>query len=160
MQLYAVLCMAIVLGAAIIAVIYLSKPPSFSEFRTAFVSANSVAIFAMYNGTLLGVGGSSTVSCATALIERLRRPSSSINFFVINQTSCTFATYGLGSNNSSTSNATTTTGIGRCINMSKGMPVLYINYSTQNETVIGRGTLYVSGDLMFLRECGIAAQLT
>jgi hypothetical protein len=164
-QLYAVVAIAVVIAAAIIAIIYVSQPPSFSEFKSSFVSASQVAIFAMYNGTHLGIGGSSAASCATAVIEQLHRAPSTINFFEVNQTSCTFATSGLGANSTSSSNSvsanyTTTTGIGRCINMSRGMPTLYINYSTENETVIGRGTLYVSGNLLFLRECGIAVQLT
>jgi hypothetical protein len=156
-RIYAVIAIALVMAAAIIAIVYLSQPPSFASFRSAFNSASQVAIFAMYNGTDLGMGGSSSVSCATAVIEELHRKPGTINFFVVNQTSCTFATTGLGSN---ATNATTTTGIGRCVNMSEGMPTLYINYSRVNETVVGRSTLYISGNLLFLRECGIAVELT
>ncbi len=162
-QIYAAVAIVLVIAAAIITIIYMSQPPNFSEFKTAFTSASQVAIFARYNGTLLGVGGSSAVSCATAVIEQLHRVPSTINFFVVNQTSCTFATRGLGANNTASSNTvniTTTTSMDRCVNMSKGMPTLYINYSTENETIVGRGTLYISGDLLFLRECGIAVQLT
>jgi hypothetical protein len=154
-RLYAVVAVILVIAAAIIAIMYMSQPPSFSSFRSAFNSASKIAIFAVYNGTNLGMGGSSAVSCATAVIEELHRTPSTINFFVVNQTSCTFAASGLGANNT-----TITTGIGRCVNMSKGMPTLYINYSRMNETVVGHGTLYISGNLLFLRECGIAVELS
>ncbi len=161
-QLYAVVGIVIVIAAAMIAIMYMSQPPNFTDFKNAFTSASQIAIFVGYNGTHLGIGGSSAVSCATAVIEQLRRAPNTINFFVVNQTSCTFATRGLGANTTSSNsvNVTTTTGIGRCLNMSKGMPTLYINYSTENETIVGRGTMYVSGNLLFLRECGISVQLT
>lgn len=154
-QIYAVVAVALVIVTAIITIIYLSQPPSFTSFKSAFKAASQIAIFAMYNGTHLGIGGSSAASCAIAVIEQLHRTPNTISFFEANQTSCTFATGGLGG-----SNNTTTVSIGRCINMSKSMPTLYINYSTLNETVVGRGTLYVSGNLLFLRECGIAQELT
>jgi hypothetical protein len=155
MWICAIILVALAIAAAMVAVMYVSRPPSFSAFKSSFGSASQIAIFSMYNGTELGIGGSSAASCATAVIERLRRAPSTINFFEANQTNCTFASSGLGN-----TNAITTAGLGRCLNMTKGMPTLYIGYSTLNETVVGTGTLRVSGNLLFLRECGIAEELT
>ena len=127
----------------------------FSAFKANFYSAPRVAIYATaYNGTVL----SGTVGCATAIIENIvanaqaHRNSSTIDFFIINQTACTYVA-GLGM-----SNGTETT-VGSCLNMSGMEPTIYINYSLTNRTVVTPNYLYTSGDRLFLSECGIATEL-
>lgn len=152
LRLYAVTAIVLVIAAAIVSVLYLLQPPSFAAFKNAFTSAGQVAIFTQYNGTYLGSAGIATVGCATQIMQRLHGVS--INFFQINKTSCVYARIP-----SNTSNYTTA-GIGKCLNLSKGMPAIFINYSIANVTTVTPSALYVSGNLMFLRQCGIAPLLS
>ncbi len=128
---------------------------SFSTFRSNFYYAPRVAIYATaYNGTVM----SGTVGCATAIIENIvastqaHRNSSTIDFFIINQTKCTYVS-GLGK-----SNGTETT-LAACLNMGGAEPTIYINYSLTNVTTIKPDYLYTSGDRLFLSECGVATEL-
>jgi hypothetical protein len=128
---------------------------SFAVFKSNFDSAPRVAIYATsYNGTVM----SSTVGCATAIIENIvanaqaHRNSSTIDFFIVNQTRCLYVA-GLGNSNG------TETSLGSCLNMSGSEPTIYINYSRANMTTIKPRYLYTSGDSLFLNECGIATEL-
>jgi hypothetical protein len=159
------LAAAIIAFVAIVAVSYLvvsgiysnSNPQnSFSTFRSNFYSAPRVAIYATaYNGTVM----SGTVGCATAIIENIvastqaHRNSSTIDFFIINQTKCTYVS-GLGKSNG------TETSLAACLNMSGSEPTIYINYSsTDMNPVIKPDYLYISGNSTFLNECGVATEL-
>ena len=127
----------------------------FSTFKANFDSAPRIAIYATaYNGTVM----SSTIGCATEIIENIvanaqfHRNSSTIDFFIINQTRCTYVS-GLGASNG------TETSLGSCLNMSGSEPTIYINYSRVNVTTIRSRYLYTSGDRLFLSECGLATEL-
>ena len=160
----AYLVAAIVVFIAVVAVSYLlvskfytgtNPSSSFSAFKSNFDSAPRVAIYATtYNGTVM----SGTVGCATAIIENIvaskqaHRNSSTIDFFMVNQTDCTYVS-GLGTGNG------TETSISSCLNMSSPEPTIYINYSLVNTTSIKPRYLYTSGDRLFLSECGIATEL-
>ena len=131
---------------------------SFDTFKSNFNSAKRVDIVvAAYNGTIL----SSTVGCATAVIEQIvgsktnHRNSTTIDLNIVNQTSC-IRKEGLGLN---TSNYTIVA-LQDCLNMTKTEPTIYINYSLANTTVIKPNYLYVSGDQLFLRECGISSEIS
>ncbi len=150
-RLYAVAAAVLAIAAAIVAVIYLSLPTSFATFRNAFISAPQVAIFARYNGTVLGAGGSSAVGCALQIIERLHGVT--VNFFQANQTSCTYAKIPGNVSNY------TVVGLDACLDLSRGMPAVFLNYSSRDVTTVTPTRLYVSGDLVFLRQCGIAPLL-
>ncbi|MDE1871052.1 MAG: hypothetical protein KGI06_02315 [Candidatus Micrarchaeota archaeon] len=132
---------------------------SFTVFKNNFNSAPRVNIFvAAYNGTVL----SSTVGCATAIIEQIvasrsnHRNASTIDLNIINQTSC-IRTTGLGTKNVSNY---TTTSLQNCLNTSSTEPSIYINYSATNTTIIRPEYLYMSGDSMFLSECGLASEIS
>ncbi|MGI0100516.1 MAG: hypothetical protein ACREBH_02245 [Candidatus Micrarchaeaceae archaeon] len=132
---------------------------SFIAFKHNFDTAPRVDIFvAAYNGTVL----SSTIGCATAVIEEVvgsktnHRNASTIDLNIVNQTSC-IRTRGLGGN--VTANYTVES-LQNCLNTSSHEPTLYINYSTKNKTVISPEYMYVSGSVIFLRECGIASQIS
>jgi len=111
-----------------------------------------------YNGTV----ESGTVGCATAIIEQIianrtyHRNSSTIDFNIIaNQTSC-IRTVGPGGKTSNTF----VTSLQYCLNTTSTEPTIYINYSATNITIIRPDYLYMSGDLLFLRECGVAEQIS
>ena len=89
---------------------------SFSTFRSNFYYAPRVAIYATaYNGTVM----SGTVGCATAIIENIvastqaHRNSSTIDFFIINQTKCTYVS-GLGKSNGTETTLARVPQHGRC----------------------------------------------
>jgi hypothetical protein len=131
---------------------------SFLMFQKNYDSASRVDIFVTsYNGTIL----SSTIGCATAVIEQLvankqeHRNASTIDLNIINRTSC-IRSKGLGT---ATANYTVTS-LQNCLNTSSAEPSIYINYSTTNQTIIKPDYLYISGDAVFLQECGLASEFS
>jgi len=135
-----------------------SSAQPFYTFENSFHSAPSVAIYVTaYNSTALD----STMGCATQLIESMvsssgyHRNSSSINFFVLNQSACFSSASALGTASNSTQKP-----ISECMNVSKSMPSIFINYSTVNKTIINAKSIYIIGDTIFLKECGIAPALS
>ena len=139
--------------------LYSNPPTSFANFRNRFNSAPRVAIFTTgYNGTQV----SSTVGCASAVIEEIvgsatsHRNASSIDFFAINQTACVYENGIGGLVKNYTYNS-----IANCINTSRGEPSIFINYSDSgNSTVIKPSALYITGDQKFLAMCGIASEIS
>jgi hypothetical protein len=159
----AIILIIVIIGVAIFAGAILNNKQApngnFNVFKQNFDSAPRVNIFvAAYNGTVL----SSTIGCGTAVIEEIvgsrteHRNSSTIDLNIVNQTSC-IRSKGLGEE---TTNVTITTSLQNCLNTTNSEPTLYINYSMTNKTIITPDYLYVSGDATFLRECGVAAQIT
>ena len=128
---------------------------SFGTFKANFNTAPRVAIFATaYNGSIL----SSTVGCATAVIVQIvssqanHRNPSTIDYYVINQTSCVYSAAGLGQ---PTSNYTTAS-VQSCLNVTRTEPTIFINYTATNSTIIRPDYLYTSGNAAYLAQCGIA----
>ncbi|MGC8648586.1 MAG: hypothetical protein ACP5SJ_03820 [Candidatus Micrarchaeia archaeon] len=161
------IALIITIIAAIIAlsvVVYLKISSSgtahLNSFRSSFDSAPRVNIYVdAQNGTALA----STVDCATALIEKIietpqtHRSPSTIGYYVMNSTSCVYSSNGLGV---TIKNYTYTTAQ-NCLNFSKGVPSIFLNYSAaENSTYISGDNLYVVGDAQFMQECGIAYSLT
>jgi hypothetical protein len=132
---------------------------SIAVFEGNFDSAARVSVLVTaYNGTTLAAA----TGCATGLIEQLtathgsaHKNASMISFYVINSTKCVYAPQ-LGSSSSTYSNSTP----GKCINMSRSTPSIFINYSDTNRTVITPDALYVSGTTGFLSQCGVASEIT
>ncbi len=158
----AIIIIVVIIGVALFAGSLLSTKPnsssSFETFKENYDSAARVNIFvAAYNGTVL----SSTIGCATAIIEQTvgsktdHRNASTIDLNIINQTSCIRST-GLGVIGANYINTT----LQNCLNTSSTEPSIYINYSLQNTTLIRPDYLYVSGDALFLSECGLAPELS
>lgn len=132
-----------------------ATPGGFSVFKSNFNSAQRVAVYVTdYNSTAF----SSVATCAnkliTSVISGTRRNSSSIDYFIVNSTSCTYVR-GLGT---SAGNGTTAS-IPDCLSLSGSEPTIYLNYSSTNRTVIKPYYLYTSGDSLFLSECGIATEM-
>lgn len=133
-----------------------TQPSSIGQFQHALMAANTIGI---YVGDFNQSGYPPADGCANNLIEVMvasvqhHRVPGSINFFVINQTSCLYS-HGLGSTiNTTTMNAT------QCMGFSATEPSIFVNYSTVNSTMVKGNVLYVSGDLKFLSECGVASEL-
>ena len=148
----------VIIAGAVVYGLNSTKQTDFTTFRGNFNSAGRVAIYATgYNGTAL----SSTIGCATAVIESVigspiyHRNASSIDLFVINQTKCVFEN-GIGG----TVGNYIFNSIGNCLNTSMHEPSIFINYSSVNSTVIKPIALYVSGNEQFLSLCGVAAEIS
>ena len=163
----AIAVIVVLIGVAIFTSVLLnpgnnkSMNGSFLQFRHNFDTAPRVNLFVTaYNGTVL----SSTEACATSVIEQVvsnrtyHRNSSTIDFnLVVNSTSC-IRVAGLPGGASKPNY--TTTSLQNCLNTTKAEPTLYINYSITNRTEISPEYMYVSGDALFLSECGIASQIS
>jgi hypothetical protein len=149
----------LIIAGALVYGLSSNSPTSFSTFKAGYNSASRVAIYASAGSNNTGIG--STVGCATALIEGLigspssHRNASTIDFFIMNQTSCVYE-HGIGG---AVGNYTYNSP-GNCINTSKSEPSIFINYSVVNSTVIKPTVLYISGDAQFLSLCGVASEIT
>ena len=150
-----------IVGTALLLVSYNplgNKQTSFSTFMNNFLTSNGVAI---YVSSANESAYPSAIACATALIETIEanaathKSVSAIGFYVMNQTSCTYKSGGLGSTITNYTNTTPSV----CLALSTGLPRIFINYSATNSTVIKPHDLYVSGTSSFLNECGIASEI-
>jgi len=161
--LVAIVIIVAIIGAAIFAGSFIGQNQggNFDAFKSNFNSAPRVAItVTAYNGTVL----SGTVGCATAIIlqmassQSMHRNTSTIDFSIINQSSCLEAR-GLPGNGPNPNY--TTTSVQNCINLTMSEPAIYINYSANtNTTIIKPKLLYISGTSTFLRRCGVAAEIS
>ena len=161
--LVAIVIIIAIIGAAIFAGMSITQNQggSFETFKSNFNSAPRVAItVTAYNGTVL----SGTVGCATAVIlqiassQNTHRNTSTIDFSIINQSSCLEAKGLLG--NGPHPNYTTTS-VQNCVNLTMSEPAIYINYSaTGNTTMIKPRLLYIAGTSTFLSQCGVASEIS
>ncbi len=134
------------------------RPASFSTFQGNFNSAPRVAILVTANnGTQLAA----TVGCATALIQQIvasrtsHRNASTIDYYVMNATSCVFSPTGIGGSLQNYSYTTPKA----CVNVTTREPSIFINYTTTNETIINARSLVVEGDYRFLSQCAVASEI-
>lgn len=148
-----------VLAIVIVALAYVwasSSQPTFQNFRSSFDSAKNVSIYVQYSNATFFV---SAEGCATNLIEKVtsnqtyRKLPSQINFFVINDTGCTYA-LGLAQVTNNFSTAT----MQQCLDMADDIPTIYL-YPGQNGTAITKTSLKVTGTPSYVEQCGIASEL-
>jgi hypothetical protein len=133
-----------------------ATPGGFASFKSSFNAAQRVAIYvADYNSTVFSNTGTCADKLITSMITYTHRNSSTIDYFIVNGTSCTYVR-GLGAK---ASNGTIAS-IGDCKSLSGSEPTIYLNYSSKNETIIKPDYLYTSGDGLFLSECGIATEIS
>jgi hypothetical protein len=133
-----------------------AAPGGFSAFKSNFDAAQRIAIYVPdYNNTVFSITGTCADKLITSIVTYARRNSSSIDYFIVNRTSCTYVR-GLGTK---ASNGTTTS-IAGCQSLSGSEPTIYLNYSLKNTTVIKPDYLYTSGDSLFMSECGIATEIS
>lgn len=157
----AIIIIFIIIAAAIVTNLLLnqkSQPStSFDIFKKNYDAAPTVNIFVGdYNTSAFSI----TIGCATSLIEQIvasqsyHRNASTIDLNIVNQTSC-IRTNGLGVTGGNYINTT----LQNCLNTSSTEPSIYINYSSVNTTIIRPEYLYFAGNLLFLRECGVAPEM-
>ncbi len=126
----------------------------FSTFKSNFLSAQRVAVLAQYGNS---AGSGSVLQCATQVVQIIAhsRNASSIDFYVLNGTSCTYPVGGLGHTVTLSTNSTQ-----NCINMTRSEPSLFLNYSATNSTLITTSRLYISGNEAYMSSCPIAVDLS
>jgi hypothetical protein len=134
-----------------------STGTSITTFENNFNSAPTIAIVvSAKNNTELGP----PISCATNLIEEItsahgsaHRSASSIVQYYMNASICSYSQIGVSENATAATPA-------QCLSMSSAYPRIVINYSDTNSTTITPDALYVSGNLQFLSECGVASEIS
>ncbi len=126
----------------------------FSTFSSNFNAAPRIAIAVTFSNMTQYV---EEESCFTKMINTIAhtRNASTIDFFLLNQTNCTYSSTGLGKPVS-----IAVVSASRCISVAKSEPSLFLNYSSQNSTVITPYHLYISGNGAYMASCPIDAELT
>ena len=152
----------IVLAAVILYLVYflianyVSTP--FSTFKSNYIGSTMVATVLTYgNATQL----SYEIPCSEDIIQAVSYArkaakgfnSSSIGFFILNSSACSYQV-GLGypiSVKNSTARA--------CLSAIKNEPAIYLNYSATNSTIITPYKLYIYGNSNYMKTCSITADL-
>ena len=152
---YAAIIIALLVVAAII--IYLTSMQSnvsvpFSTFKQNFNNAQRVSIVSTYGTEGQFVNESQCFSSIIQIVSHTRLPST-IDFYLINQTSCTYSKTGLGNQvNPITTNASFCRG--RAFNETG----IFINYTgAGNYTYIEPQHMYIYGNSSYMKACPIAA---
>ena len=153
-MLYAAAVIGILVVIAII--LYSSSTQSnanvpFSTFKQNFNNANRVSIAATYLTEGQFINESQCFSSIIQIVSHTRLPST-IDFYLINQTSCTYSSTGLG-------NQVTpiTTNASYCIGKALNETSIFLNYSLGNTTIIQPQHMYIYGDSSYMKACPIAA---
>jgi hypothetical protein len=125
---------------------------NFNTFKANFDSATRVAIAITYQNTsnlpLL-------IPCTDMLVQVIAhsRNASTIDFFILNKTSCAYSPTGLGhAINISTKSASS------CLSVADSEPSVFLNASQSNSTVILPYHFYQNADPSYLSKCAIAAE--
>ncbi len=134
------------------------RQSSIAAFKSSYLSANAIAIYAVYDNAN---DSGSIFACASALITEAYSRSvkaSAINFLIVTNNSCMYKQYIKGSSSSLTANYSTIS-IPECMSFSKIMPSIFVAYNSTNSTIVNGNILKVEGNSAFLAECGIAYSL-
>ncbi|MDE1874248.1 MAG: hypothetical protein KGI04_03990 [Candidatus Micrarchaeota archaeon] len=139
---------------AFFAVVLPSLSVPFSTFKGNFQAAQRVAVVASYYSQ---DQAGSVLQCATQAVQVAAhyRNATTIDFFVLNGTGCTYPIGGLGHTVSLATNTTA-----NCLNMTRSEPTLILNYSAVNRTSITPYRLYIGGDAAYMAQCPIAVDLS
>ncbi len=125
---------------------------SFPVFKQNLNAAARIAVTVTYYNETQYVD---EVPCYTSLIEVLSgtREASTIDLFIVNQTSCTYSPTGLGHTiNPVTKNASS------CLATAASEPGIYLNFSSINSTTISPSHLYQQADASYLAACPLATE--
>lgn len=145
----------IVIAFAIFYLVFLpSLHVSFATFKGNFASAPRVAIVSTYaNASAFGAES----NCANKIVYVVanHRNASTIDYYLINQTTCTYPIGGLGHTLSIATNTTA-----NCMAMIGSEPALFLNFSATNSTLIQPYRLYVGGNMAYFNQCPIAVDLS
>jgi hypothetical protein len=152
-----VAAVAIVVIIAVIALIYfaLRSPISvpFQTFKAGFDSARRVAVFVTYaNQTQYATES----PCFADLVQSIASSRNvSIDFYLMNQTNCTFSQNGLGH----LLNGTKTRAASYCTALEGAEPSVILNYAPVNLTVVRASEILVYGNAAYMASCPIAIDM-
>ena len=146
----------VILALFIIYVLFFALPSisgvSFATFKSNLDSASRIAVTVTYtNSSQL----SAETPCYIRLLEVLSgtRGASSIDFYIVNQTKCTYSPTGLGHVITPTvQNAST------CLATADSEPGIFLNYSNSNTTLITPYRLHISANASYYNSCPIATE--
>lgn len=126
----------------------------FSTFKSNFLGAQRVAIVVTSSNQSQFVVES---GCATQTVQVVAhaRNATTIDFYLLNGTTCTYPSGGLGHTLSVLTNTTS-----NCLNKTKSEQSLFLNYSAANYTRITTQRLYVYGNAQYWTHCPIAVDLS
>ena len=147
----------IILVVAIAAVLFVLVPNvsgvSFQAFKLNFNAAPRVALAVTFHNQ---TQYEDTVPCYTTMLEIIGRTrnASSIDFYLLNSTTCTYLSQGLGS----ARGAVKTSNASSCLSTAYSEPSIFLNYSSNNYTRITPDHIYISADSAYLASCPIAAE--
>ncbi|MGC8776830.1 MAG: hypothetical protein ACP5P2_02715 [Candidatus Micrarchaeia archaeon] len=151
-----VLVFGIILAILILAYLLFSNflITPFSTFLSNFKSAPRIAVVVSFQNESQYI---SEYPCFTKLVGSIAytRNATTIDFFILNATNCTYPVYGLGR---PTQVGTTTRA--KCLSIARSEPSIFLNYSSVNRTIITPYHLYVYGNAAYMLACPIAAEFT
>lgn len=154
-RIYIVSAIAIIIvAAAVLLLLPKASGVSFSSFKQNFESANRVALVVYYQNA--STYSAETV-CATDLVEIIasHRNASTIDFYTIDNSSCTYLPGGLGKpGNINTTSAST------CLATAASVPSIYLNYSASNYTSIQPYSFKVYGNSKYMDSCPVAVEFS
>jgi hypothetical protein len=145
----AIVIIAIAIGSAL----YFMESSSFQSFKSTMDSSHRIAITAEYTNQ---TSYDAVSLCFTSIIQVLSstRNPSTIDFFLVNNDSCTYSPTGLGHQiNPVTENAST------CLSAANSEPGIFLSYGS-NSTRITPTHMYISGDSSYYAKCPIAVDLS
>ena len=156
---------AIIVGviaiAIILAVVFLVAMPGtaspqakFSTFKSNFNSAPKVSIVVYYHNA--STYGQETV-CSTYLIEVLasHRAPGSINYYTIDNNTCTYIPNGIGHAANVITNSSSF-----CLGQAALQPSLSMSYGSANSTLIAANHLNITGNMAYYKACPIAVDIS
>jgi len=125
----------------------------FSTFASNFHAAPRVALVVFFSNESEYI---SEYSCFTKMIESMAytRNATTIDFFIINGTTCTYPSTGLGK-----PIQIATTNASKCLSVAKAEPSIFMNYSITNRTIITPYHLYIYGNNAYMSACPIASDI-
>ncbi len=125
----------------------------FSTFKANFDAAPRVAVFVTYlNQTQYTL----EFHCSSYLVQSIASSRNvSIDFYVMNGTSCTFSPTGVGH----TINGTETKAASYCTALEGNEPSILLNYAPLNLTLIRAYELTVYGNAAYMASCPIAVDI-
>lgn len=153
---YAVIAVVVIIAVAAVFLLRTNKlsNASFPSFKQNFNSAQRVSLVVYYKNA---TAYSQEVVCSTDIIEILssHRTPSTIDFFTIENNTCSYIPNGLGAPGNVLTSSTSA-----CLATAASEPSISLNYSASNSTVITSDHLNIYGDAAYMKSCPIAVDLS
>lgn len=150
----------VVIAVVVIAILFIAtqggngSTAKFSTFKNNFNSANKVSIVVYYHNAT--TYDQETI-CSTYLVEVLasRRNPGSINYFTIDNNTCTYIPNGIGHEANVLTNSSSF-----CLSQAAGEPTISLTYGNSNSTVITPENLNITGNIKYFKACPIAVDIS